>query len=142
MYALIKDEERLSRKLKSAISCLDKALESCSEIPQSDQYRSKEVTKELLNNVISISEAEEDKTYLMVGDIVHCVVESISESFVNVTIRTEDSRNYGSIHISQVADRYIPKLSDEVKLAETFQAKIIADFYESRYGWKLTRLYK
>lgn len=78
----------------------------------------------------------------MVGDIVHCVVESISESFVNVTIRTEDSRNYGSIHISQVADRYIPKLSDEVKLAETFQAKIIADFYESRYGWKLTRLYK
>lgn len=142
LYALIKDEERLSRKLKSAISCLDKALESCSEIPQSDQYRSKEVTKELLNNVISISEAEEDKTYLMVGDIVHCVVESISESFVNVTIRTEDSRNYGSIHISQVADRYIPKLSDEVKLAETFQAKIIADFYESRYGWKLTRLYK
>lgn len=140
LYTVIKDDVKMERYLLSAISCLDKAFKVCTNVPDSDRHRSKDVTRELLNNVAAISEAGSNKEFLKIGDVVHCVVQSMNTSFVHVQIKTEDSRNYGEIHISNISDHYIRNLSDEIAIADQFQARIIADFYDSRYGWELTKL--
>ena len=140
LFALIKDQAKMERYLHSAVSCLDKAIKECADVPEKDRHRSKEITKELLANVSLVSEAQSNPTYLKVGDIVHCVVTSINVSFVHVKLKTEDSRNFGEIHISQISNQYIANLSDVISIADVFQAKIIKDFYESKFGWELTLL--
>ena len=47
---------------------------------------------------------------------------------IEVELRTDDKRKEGSIHISQIADRFIRNISDEVQLGEILQAKIINDY--------------
>lgn len=141
LYALIKDDDKINRHLRSAISCIDAAFIACPEIPKSDRHRSKEVTKELLDKINTLSEVKDDKQFLKVGDIVHCVVSSMNSSFLYVSLKTEDSRNYGSIHISKVSGEYIQNLSDVVSIADSFQAKIIKDFFDSDFGWELSRVY-
>lgn len=141
LYTLIKDDDKLNRHLRSAVSCIDAAFIACPDIPQSDRHRSKEVTKELLDKINEICEVKNDKLFLKVGDIVHCVVNSMNSSFLYVSIKTEDSRDYGSIHISNVSGEYIQNLSDEVSIADSFQAKIIKDFFDSDFGWELSRIY-
>ena len=44
----------------------------------------------------------------------------------------------GSIHISQIADRFIRNISDEVQLGEILQAKIINDYNTKVAGWDLS----
>ena len=141
LFLLIKDRTKLDQHMRSAISCLDEALMLCSDIPQSTRHRSKEVTKALLDKIAVLNETRIETKFLKVGDIVHCVVTSLNSSFVNVTLKTDDSRNYGSIHISKVSKKYIEDLSREVTISECFQAKIIKDFFDSDFGWGLTRLY-
>ena len=41
LYALIKDDDKINRHLRSAISCIDAAFIACPEIPKSDRHRSK-----------------------------------------------------------------------------------------------------
>lgn len=141
LFSLIKNTTVLEQYTRSAISCLDEALESCSDIPQSERHRSREVTKELLDKICAISQAKQNTEFLKVGDIVHCVVSSMNSSFLYVDLKTEDSRNYGSIHISNVTGKYIKVLSEEVNVADSFQAKIIQDFFDSEFGWGLTRIF-
>ena len=69
------------------------------------------------------------------------IVSSMNSSFLYVSLKTEDSRNYGSIHISNVSGEYIQNLSDVVSIADSFQAKIIKDFFDSDFGWELSRVY-
>ena len=33
-------------------------------------------------------------------------------------------------------------LSDEVSIADAFQAKIIGDFFDSDFGWKLSKVFE
>ena len=141
LFDLIKNEEKMNRYLNSAISCLDRALFKCTDVPESDRHRSREVTKELLNNISAISNAQSQKDFLKVGDVVHCVVVAVHSAFVYVTLMTEDSRNYGSIHISKLTGEYIHNIHDIVSLSDTFQAKIIEDFYDNNHGWALSKIF-
>ena len=126
LWAVIKDEGEMRRILDAAITCLDYACSTCNNIPVSDRHRSKDVTNSMLMFVEKQAKAAENNSFLKCGDVVHCRVTSINESFVNVTIITDDARNYGSIHISRFAKKYIENLKDEVCLDEIFQAKIIS----------------
>lgn len=142
LYELIKDETKLEQRLKCSISCLDEVLGNSKDIPESEKHRSKEITKEILEKAINYSRKIDSKEFLKVGDVVHCVVESMNSSFVYVKLKTEDSRNYGSIHISKITGKYIQNLSDEVSIADAFQAKIVGDFFDSDFGWKLSRVFE
>ena len=141
MYALIKNNVKLEQYTRSAVSCLNETLENYSDVPYDERHRNRDITKDLLNRVASLSQAAKDKEFPQVGDIVHCVVSSVNSSFLYVTLKTEDPRNYGSIHISNVTGQYIVNLADVVSVSDTFQAKIIKDFYDSEFGWELTRIY-
>ena len=57
---------------------------------------------------------------------------------IEVELRTDDKRKEGSIHISQIADRFIRNISDEVQLGEILQAKIINDYNTKVAGWDLS----
>ena len=96
----------------------------------------------ILEKAINYNKKIDSKEFLKVGDVVHCVVESMNSSFVYVKLKTEDSRNYGSIHISKITGKYIQNLSDEVSIADAFQAKIIGDFFDSDFGWKLSKVFE
>ncbi|MFB5763948.1 AIPR family protein [Paenibacillus medicaginis] len=140
LFSLVKDERSMEQCLKTAIMCLDEALRS-SHVPVDEHHRSKEVTTALLKQVTLYTNAKGSLEFLKIGDVVHCTVTSVSQSFINVTIKTDDSRNYGSIHISRVAKKYIENLKDEVKIGDIFQTKILNDdFYESKWGWDLSKI--
>lgn len=138
LFALIKDSARLEQLQRSAVSCLAEAIAACPEVPDSDRHRSKEITKELLDRVSVLNSKMKETAYLKVGDVVHCVVTSMNASFLYVKITTTDTRNYGSIHISNASDHYIKQLTDEFSVADSFQATIKDEFSESGYGWKLS----
>lgn len=141
LFVLIKNKTMLDQHVRSAISCLNEVLAAFPTVPVDERHRNKDITKELLCKTNDLSQVAKDHEFLKIGDIVHCVVSSMNDSFLYVSLKTEDSRNYGSIHISNVTGKYIRNLSDEVSVADTFQAKIIRDFYESDFGWELTRIY-
>ena len=140
LFNIIKDNKSMEQCLATAIMCLDKVLED-STVPDNEKHRSKEITNRLLDEIIKISNAKTSEAFLKKGDIVHCTVTSVNQSFIYVSIKTDDSRDDGSIHISKVTGKYIDDLKNEVKIGEIFQAKILNDdYYESEWGWKLTKL--
>lgn len=139
LYALINDSAELGKTLSTAMLCLENALSTCGIT--NEQYRNKDFTNELDKYVSHYLTAKNSSEFLKLGDIVHCTVTSIDLSFVNVIIKTEDSRNFGSIHISKMSNKYISDLSQEAKIGEIFQARIINDdFYESKFGWHLEKI--
>ncbi len=141
LWKYIKNSSDMYRMLKSAITCLNSAIETCQDIPESSLHRSKEVTNSMLEFVNLTKRSGKSTTYLKMGDIVHCTVESINPYAVNVVLKTDDSRNYGSIYISKLAKRWIDNINDEVKIGDIFQVKIINDdFYEKPWGWELSRI--
>lgn len=139
LFALIKDTDALDRHINTAISCLDEALQSCDDIAQKERHRSVKVTKDMLGNIETVVKTQSKKNFLQIGEIVHCVVNSMTQSYVFVKIRTDDTRNYGRIHISKLAKYFVHSTNGEVRLAEEFQAKIIGDFIEDSHGWELSK---
>ena len=72
----------------------------------------------------------------------HCTVSAIKPYSVDVTIKTDDARNYGSIYISRIAQKYINDIHDEICVGQIFQAQIINDdFYEKPWGWELSKIF-
>ena len=130
----------MQRTLDAAITCLESAFKACPTISNSEAYRSKEITMSMLNFVNIQAQAEKNNEFLKRNDIVHCTVNSVSQSFVNVSLKTDDKRNFGSIHISKFSPSYIDNLADVVSIGEIFQAKIIGEF-DMQWGWELSRLY-
>lgn len=142
LILLIKDQQKMEQCFKTAIMCLDQTLANHPHVPLDELHRSREITNGLLKEVLKYNETQENSEFLKKGDVVHCTVTSVDRSFINVQIKTEDSRDYGSIHISNFARKYIDDLKKEVVIDEIFQAKIIKDdFYESKWGWELTKLF-
>ena len=84
-------------------------------------------------------DAKNKKEYLKLGDQVHCIVESVTDCFVNVRIKTEDSRKYGSIHISEWNGKYISDLTSQAHVSMELTAEIIDDMWTNDHGWKLSR---
>lgn len=142
LWDVIKNEAEMQRVMQAAITCLDSACSMCDKIPVSDQHRSKDITTAMISFAEEQTKAVANKSFLKGGDVVHCTVIAINESFVDVRIKTEDARNYGSIHISKIAKRYIEDLRDEVHIGEIFQAQIVNDdFYERPWGWELSKIF-
>ena len=139
LFSVIKNPKESRQTFSIAIMCLEKVLSNTS-LPSQGRYRSKEFTYELLSEIDKVSEASKSTEYLKVGDIVHCTVTGVNDSFVYVLIKTEDTRNTGCIHISNVSNRWIEDLRKEVTIGEIFQARIINDIdYSNDFGWRLTK---
>lgn len=135
-----KDEAKMEEYLKIASEALSEAIrELQSTIHEKNMHRSKELTALMLDKINSYLNAVNTTCYLKKGDIVHCVVKQIDRSYVNVHLKSEDIRNNGSIHISQVARRWINDLNKEFLVGDIISAKIIDDDY-GPFGWKLSML--
>lgn len=140
LFRTIQDSKRMDLCLRTATMCLDKIIES-SIIPENERHRSKEITARLMEEINKVSEAVVSESFLKKGDVVHCTVNAVNVSFICVSIKTDDSRCDGSIHISKVNGKYIPDLKKEVEIGEIFQAQILNDnYYESEWGWELSKL--
>lgn len=142
LWEVIKNETEMKRTLNAAVTCLDNACKKCSDIPTSEQHRSKEITLSIISFAEQQTKAAKNDAFLKKGDIVHCTVTAIRPYAVDVQIKTDDARNYGSIYISRIAKKYIEDIHDEVCIGEIFQAKIINDdFYEKPWGWELSKIF-
>ena len=140
IFEVLRDDNQLFRYLQTAITCLNQTIEE-SKIAHMDQYRSKEFTTDYVLMLNKQKEAVNSSEYLKKGDIVHCTVYAISEYYVNVYIKTDDTRNIGEINISQLSKKYVENCKNEVSIGDIFQAKIVNDdYFETKYGWKLTRI--
>jgi len=141
LWQVIQDNSEMDRILRAAITCLDSACRVCDNVPVSDQHRSREITLSMIGYAEKQAKAVECSSFLKVGDIVHCTVTAMNLSFVNVAIKTDDARNYGSIHISQLAKKYISDIKDEMTIGQIFQAKIVGEEFNEKWGWELSKLF-
>ncbi len=141
LQKVIKDKHQLLSLLHTAVTCLDETLRKCTNIPYYEQTRNREVTFKLLESITRYIDLKNDTEYLCNGNIVPCVVTSLTRSFVNLELRTDDERNSGFVHISNVASHYVNALENEVSLGQSVQAKIINnDFYGNPFGWEMTMI--
>lgn len=141
LMEIINNEPTFNKLLQIAVSCLDETVRKCTYIPYENLHRSREVTDCLLEIANEYTQVKNSTHYLKRGDVVTCVVNSIKDYYISVDIKSDDERNYGQIHISKIAKKYISDIREEVRLSQIFQAKIINDdFYESRYGWELSMI--
>lgn len=142
LWQAIQNDESMQRTMLNAVTCVDSACIACNDVPNSDKHRSKEVTLSMIEFAEKQLSALANKKFLKKGDIVHCTVTAVQKYAVSVSIKTEDSRNYGSIYISRIAKKYIENIYDEIQIGEIFQAKIINDdFYEKPWGWELSKIF-
>lgn len=142
LWEVMKNEVDMEHILNAAITCLDSACAECKDIPLQERHRSKEVTNSMISFAEAQTKASQDNAFLKKGDIVHCTVSAIKSYSVDVTIKTDDARNYGSIYISRIAQKYINDIHDEICVGQIFQAQIINDdFYEKPWGWELSKIF-
>lgn len=137
---LLHDSTRLDRILNTACTCIKETVDESKDISDDIIFRSKTFTLRLLKNIQKYSEAKRNDEHLEVGQIVSCQVTAIRPYTIEVELRTDDDRQYGSIHISKIADRYIYNINEEVKLGEILQAKIISEYDANpkAKGWDLS----
>lgn len=142
LFKAIEDTAQMQRSFQIAVMCVEKAIEQVKANGISvDLHRRREVTQEIISNVLSVTQAQQNSSFLKPGDIVHCTVIGVDKSYVNVQIKTEDSRNNGSIHISQMSNQRIDNLRMHVKIGDIFQAKILQESeYDKQWGWALSKL--
>lgn len=101
--------------------------------------RRREFTNALFNELgLSMSHASIDRNLLQLkkGNIFDCVITGFNSSFAYVEIM--DHKDYGQIHISEIADHYIHNISDGLKKGQVIQAVIIDDKKHTLYGWNLS----
>lgn len=141
LFLILGKEDVLQNTIKTSIMCIDRAIDKLKTIPMSDIHRSRDVTNEIIRQVGLVTDAEKSTCYLKSGDIVHCTVLGVDSTYVNVKLKTEDSRHFGYIHISNVSQNRISNLRREINMGEVFQAKILSDsYYDSKWGWELTKI--
>ncbi len=141
IFNIIKSQNKMNEYFNIAFMCLRQVIAE-TKINMVDRHRSKEFTTEYILLLNKQKDAVSSTEYLKKGDVVHCTIFFISEYFVHVKIKTEDTRNIGQIHISRLAKKWIEKCEDVVKIGDIFQAKIISDdYFESKYGWSLTKIF-
>ena len=138
IMSVAKDEKVFVRTVNTACSCIEAII---AKEKGSDDYllpRSKELTKSLTNELMEYLGKTKETEHLKKGDIVSCQVTAIKEYNVDVTIRTDDERNNGSIHISQVAKRRILNLADEFSMGQIIQGKLVSEYEEHAFGWSIS----
>ena len=137
---LVHDATGFQRLLNTACTCIQNTIKQSTDIPQEVIFRSKDFTTRMLKEVQTYSLEKGNDQHLVVGQIVSCQVTAITPYTIEVELRTDDERKQGSIHISNIADRHIQNISDEVQLGEILQAKIICGYNENErvHGWDLS----
>lgn len=138
LNALLRNPKNLSRALNTVCTCLENTIKASPDIPKDIIFRSRDFTNKFIDEIKKYSEVKEITEHLSVGQIVSCQVTAIRPYTIEVELRTDDKRKEGSIHISQIADRFIRNISDEVQLGEILQAKIINDYNTKVAGWDLS----
>lgn len=129
---------RFQRALNTACTCIENTIKDSGDIPEDIRFRSRDFTFRLLKEVEKFSSAKDSNNHLCVGQIVSCQVTALRPYNIEVELRTDDDRKRGSIHISNIANRYIQNISDEAQLGEILQAKIITEYNAKTYGWGLS----
>lgn len=136
---LLRDSSRLRRVLNTACTCINDTIRKSEDISPNIIFRSKDFTYRMLKEIRKYSEIKGNDEHLTVGQVVSCQVTAIRKYTIEVELRTDDERKDGSIYISNIADRFIQNISDEVQLGEILQAKIISNDYENKtFGWDLS----
>ena len=138
LIELSHDASDFQRTLNSACTCIDNTIALSNDIPTDIIFRSRDFTTRLLDEIRQFTNAMDKNDHLIVDQIVSCQVSSIKQNKIEVELRTDDNRKHGSIHISKIANRYIHNISDEVKLGEILQAKIINEYNEQLNSWDLS----
>lgn len=140
MLKLSQDEASFNRALNTACSCIEQCINISHDISDDLLLRSKEFTKRLTQTINNYLNKTTSTEFLNKGDIVSCQVTAINEYNIEVTIKTDDDRKTGSIHISKIANRRINSISNEVELGEVLQAKLLSNFDDYPFGWSLSLL--
>lgn len=144
-----RNAKEFSAKLETSITILETSitiLEDCLKEYESSEealksikpYLSKKFTAILIEHIQKYTNKILDRNYLKKGDVVSCIVTAIAKHFVYVDLRENDSRNIGSIHISEIDNRYIYNINDYFRIGDNVQARIISDEYTEQYGWSLS----
>ena len=140
LLKLSQDEASFNRALNTACSCIEQCINISHDISDDLLLRSKEFTKRLTQTINNYLNKTTSTEFLNKGDIVSCQVTAINEYNIEVTIKTDDDRKTGSIHISKIANRRINSISNEVELGEVLQAKQLSNFDDYPFGWSLSLL--
>ena len=139
LFDIARSPEEFNRVLNTACSCIDDTLKLSTDILETIIFRSKDFTIRMLETVRKYTKVREAQEHLEKGQVVSCQVTAIRQYNIEVALRTDDTRKRGSIHISQIANRYIQNISDEAKMGEILQVKILNDNYdEHSFGWSLS----
>ena len=133
-----RDKDLFIRNLNTACTCINATMNELQDVPEYLMHRSKEFTNKMIKIIHDYKDVKDSDMYLKVGDIVSCQVTAIRNYTIEVELRTDDLRKYGSIHIKNIANRYIYNISDEAQLGEILQAKIINDYDSKIKGWDLS----
>lgn len=133
-----RDTDLFRRTLNSACTCVINTIDKSGDISHDIIHRSRDFTNRLVDEVQHFTCAKKTDEHLAVGQIVSCQVTAIRPYTIEVELRTDDARKHGSIHISNIANRYIQNIGEEVDLGEIVQAKIINDFNGKTKGWDLS----
>lgn len=137
IMTVARDEKKFVRTVNTACSCIEAVVSK--ERGNGDLLpRSRDFTKSLTTELMTYLGKTNETEHLRKGDIVSCQVTAIKEYNVDVTIRTDDERNKGSIHISQVANRRILNLTDEFSMGQIVQGKLMSEYEEHAFGWSVS----
>lgn len=80
---------------------------------------------------------EKNNSLDLYGRIVECTVYRVVLGFALVAFEVDGEKHHGSIHISQLSDRYIKNIFSFVKINDVLKAKVLT--YNDRYlKWNLT----
>ncbi len=80
---------------------------------------------------------EKNNSIDLYNTIVECTVYKIVLGFVLVTFEVGGEKHHGSIHVSQLSDKYIRNIFEFTSVGDTFKAKVLT--YNSKYlKWNLT----
>lgn len=142
LFELAKNEKSFGRALNTACSCIEECIRNSSDISNKDLSKSRDFTNRLTERIKEYNAKIGSTKFLKKGDVVLCQVTAIREYNIQVDIKADDSRKNGSIHISNIADRKIISISDEVKLGEVLTAKILSNYEDYPFGWSLSLLPK
>lgn len=137
-FEVRENQKDFIRYFNTSISCIEECVKNLSNIPETQIHRSRDLTNALIKKCQGLNVALKAQDFLKNGDKVRCVVSYINDSFIYVKLLTSDQREYGHIHISKVARKYIEDLREEAKVGDTFQARIIEDNYDSEFGWEMS----
>ena len=140
LYELAHDSVNFKRLLDTACTCIENTITQSRYIYMEMLPRNKEFTARMFEEIRKYRTNKDNDYHLCVGQTVSCQVTAITQYTIQVEVRTDDRRKFGSIHISNIANRYIQNISDEVQLGEILQAKIIDGYDENAKfrGWDLS----